>query len=139
LDVPVGLISSAWGGSLIEPWICPEGYAMIADVLPGAGADAPAPTSKPKPKPKPKEVDELGLSEAVFGEGDTGWGTSLDPAMAAVSDLLPKPVARRLSRPPVRVNWQAPRRIYNARVHPLVPMAMRGVIWYQGESNGREG
>jgi sialate O-acetylesterase len=25
--------------------------------------------------------------------------------------------------------------IYNAMIHPLVPMAMRGAIWYQGESN----
>lgn len=24
---------------------------------------------------------------------------------------------------------------YNAMVHPLIPMAIRGVIWYQGESN----
>ncbi len=28
-----------------------------------------------------------------------------------------------------------PANIYNARVHPLIPMAFRGVIWYQGESN----
>lgn len=25
--------------------------------------------------------------------------------------------------------------LYNAMIHPLVPMAMRGAIWYQGESN----
>lgn len=28
-----------------------------------------------------------------------------------------------------------PANIYNARVYPLIPMAFRGVIWYQGESN----
>lgn len=25
--------------------------------------------------------------------------------------------------------------LYNARIHPLIPFAIRGVIWYQGESN----
>lgn len=29
----------------------------------------------------------------------------------------------------------APARLHHAMIHPLVPYAMRGVIWYQGESN----
>ena len=29
--------------------------------------------------------------------------------------------------------------IYNEKIHPLVPYALRGAIWYQGESNGGEG
>lgn len=33
----------------------------------------------------------------------------------------------------------SPSAIYNAMVHPLAPFAMRGAIWYQGESNGGEG
>ena len=28
-----------------------------------------------------------------------------------------------------------PARLHNAMIHPLVPFSMRGVIWYQGESN----
>lgn len=34
-----------------------------------------------------------------------------------------------------REPYQQPRAIWNGRVHPLVPMAFRGVLWYQGESN----
>ena len=34
--------------------------------------------------------------------------------------------------------WQRPRRIWNEMVNPFVPMAMRGVIWYQGCSNADE-
>lgn len=30
---------------------------------------------------------------------------------------------------------QQPAGLYNAMIHPLVPYAMRGAIWYQGESN----
>ncbi len=30
---------------------------------------------------------------------------------------------------------QAPGQLFNALIHPLTPFAIRGVIWYQGESN----
>jgi sialate O-acetylesterase len=29
--------------------------------------------------------------------------------------------------------------IYNAMIHPLVPLPIKGALWYQGESNGEEG
>lgn len=38
-----------------------------------------------------------------------------------------------------RVGGGQPSAIYNSMVHPLTPFAMRGGIWYQGESNGNEG
>ncbi|MDE0571405.1 MAG: hypothetical protein OSB44_12030 [Verrucomicrobiales bacterium] len=38
-----------------------------------------------------------------------------------------------------RVGGGHPSAIYNSMVHPLIPFAMRGGIWYQGESNGSEG
>jgi len=38
-----------------------------------------------------------------------------------------------------RVGGGTPAAIYNSMVHPLTPFAMRGAIWYQGESNGGEG
>jgi sialate O-acetylesterase len=38
-----------------------------------------------------------------------------------------------------KVGGGSPSAIYNSMVHPLTPFAMRGGIWYQGESNGREG
>ncbi|MDX1565306.1 MAG: sialate O-acetylesterase, partial [Phycisphaeraceae bacterium] len=38
-----------------------------------------------------------------------------------------------------KVNHRDPTAIYNAMIHPLVPFAMRGGFWYQGESNGGEG
>ena len=34
---------------------------------------------------------------------------------------------------------QRPTALYNSMVHPIVPYAMRGALWYQGESNLREG
>jgi len=38
-----------------------------------------------------------------------------------------------------KVGGSSPSAIYNAMIHPLAPFAMRGGIWYQGESNGGEG
>jgi len=38
-----------------------------------------------------------------------------------------------------KVKSSSPSAIYNSMVHPLTPFAMRGAIWYQGESNGNEG
>ena len=37
------------------------------------------------------------------------------------------------------INHQTPLALYNGMVHPLVPFAIRGVLWYQGESNNGEG
>ena len=34
-----------------------------------------------------------------------------------------------------RVRRDAPSAVYNAMVHPFEPFAVRGVVWYQGESN----
>lgn len=37
------------------------------------------------------------------------------------------------------INHQTALAIYNAMVHPLVPYAIKGALWYQGESNNGEG
>ena len=38
-----------------------------------------------------------------------------------------------------KVNHQSPLALYNGMIHPLVPYAIRGALWYQGESNNGEG
>lgn len=37
------------------------------------------------------------------------------------------------------INHQSPLALYNGMIAPLVPYAIRGAIWYQGESNNGEG
>ena len=37
------------------------------------------------------------------------------------------------------VNHQSATALYNGMIHPLLPFAIRGVIWYQGESNLTDG
>ncbi len=42
-------------------------------------------------------------------------------------------------KPVKQINHQSPLALYNGMVHPLVPFAIRGALWYQGESNNGEG
>jgi sialate O-acetylesterase len=43
---------------------------------------------------------------------------------------VPKP------KPPQDPGGKAPTSLFNGKIAPLIPYAIRGVIWYQGESNG---
>ena len=39
------------------------------------------------------------------------------------------------SRPAGPESPQRPSSLHHAMIHPLLPFALRGVLWYQGESN----
>ena len=45
------------------------------------------------------------------------------------------PRSRSLAEMPATDKPNSPAGLYNAMIHPLVPYAIRGAIWYQGESN----
>jgi sialate O-acetylesterase len=73
------------------------------------------------------------------------WGgTRVEPwttreAFAAVPEL--KQISDKLAQTPDDApgKHQSPTRIYNAMINPVINYAIRGAIWYQGESNGGEG
>ena len=46
-----------------------------------------------------------------------------------------KPVAAFTNDPKMFVSSHSPTSLFNGMINPLVPFAIRGVIWYQGESN----
>ncbi len=54
--------------------------------------------------------------------------------------------AREIPEPPMRPEpmqhpataWRSPAALYNGMIAPLVPYAIRGAVWYQGESNASE-
>ena len=43
-----------------------------------------------------------------------------------------------IGRPQLGGANQLPTLVYNSMVHPLLPIAIKGVIWYQGESNAND-
>ena len=80
-----------------------------------------------------RELDTpVGLIDSTWG------GTRIEPWTApegfdSVPGLAVYAVAAR--QPGAKVENTQPSSLYNAMIHPLAPFAMRGVIWYQGESN----
>lgn len=75
LNVPVGLISSSWGGSRIEPWTPLAAYQ----------------------------------NSSTFKQETQNGETKIENAVAG--------------------------EMYEAMIRPMAPFAMKGFIWYQGESN----
>lgn len=57
------------------------------------------------------------------------------PALKNISDNLDKFPQKNGNK----INHQSPLALYNGMISPLLPYAIRGAIWYQGESNNGEG
>ncbi len=118
LKVPVGVIASSWGGTAIEPWTPVEGFAMV---------------------PSLKSTSEW-LSK-VDGDYRASVTNNLD-AIAAFEKTARAAIANKTALPlppptityPINSITQATA-LSNGHIHPLVPYAIRGAIWYQGESN----
>ena len=127
LDVPVGLVNSSWGGTRIEPWTPPCGFVGIkelAEILQQVELTNPA--NGGYQAKLAAYLDELGAwtkeAKIAFNEE-----TPLNPPPAYPADIQPL------------TSHQSPTTLYNGMIHPLVPFAIRGAIWYQGESNHGEG
>jgi len=127
LKVPVGLINSSWGGTRIEPWTPPAGFGA-ADTL----ADIRTRVALADPR-----TDAHRARLRDYLATNAAWTARAQAALAsgAVLEPLP-PYPPELA--PLR-GHQDPCALYNAMIHPLVPYAIRGAIWYQGESNHGEG
>ena len=88
---------------------------------------------------------ELGVPVGLLG---ANWGgTRIEPwTPPAGFQQVPalKNIADKLDEFPKgkdggKVDIQSPLALYNGRIAPLVPYAIRGALWYQGESNNGEG
>ncbi len=107
LDVPIGLINDAWGGSACEAWV-------RRDIL----------AADPKYAPMLKRWEKL---EKSFDE----WKAAADKATA---DGQAAPKAPN-NLPALMSGNSRPGNIYNGVLKPTIGYGIRGVIWYQGESN----
>ena len=124
LGVPVGLIMSAWGGTDIEPWTPPIGFASVAEVKPLLE----------------KQTAKYAEYRDALAKALPSWETWIKDsrkALAAKSVLPPAPAPRLPANP--YDNPQAPTTLYNGMIHALTPFAIRGAIWYQGENNRNDG
>jgi sialate O-acetylesterase len=120
--VPIGLIDSAYGGQRIETFTPRQGFESVAEM------DYIC-----------KQINEAnkeyyGAINSPATEVAEKWkrdlGTTVGSRDLSVIPELPK---HKLD------GKNQPTSVYNAMVHPIVPFAIRGVIWYQGESNIGDG
>ena len=120
VKVPIGIIDNSWGGSACEAWIrrdLMEGNPLYADQL--ATSD--------------KTVADFNKSkaEAEFNRKLADWNRR---AAAAKQRGDEEPPGKPWWANPVTGQLR-PANLYNGRLKPIMPFAIRGVIWYQGETN----
>jgi sialate O-acetylesterase len=112
LHVPVGIVTLTYGASTAQAWIRREAIAADPRLAPELAAfDAKVRAYVPAPP------DELAQ-----------WAAAAEKARAAGQ----RP-PRRPRTSPVG-DQHNPTVLYNGMIAPFVPYAVRGVIWYQGES-----
>jgi sialate O-acetylesterase len=71
----------------------------------------------------------IGVIEAAWG------GTRAEAWTPAEAYARSPAFEQEANRVPVMVDGSAPGRNYSAMVGPIIPFSVRGVLWYQGESN----
>ncbi len=127
LGVPVGLIDATWGGTRIQPWTPPEGFASV----PSLKHDYELVQLADPRTPLHQRRLEQTLDETAH------WLDQAKKALTQHTLVPPMPTYPAELLPPDNV--QDPTALYNGMIHPLCPFALRGAIWYQGESNNGEG
>ena len=119
LNIPVGMIAASQGATQIEVWTAPEGLAGVPSLQPSlAGVTATADAARKK------LVENLDALEAAMPE-----------ARAALAHGRPLPPGLVVNPLPAEGGPV----LYNGMIYPLVPFAIRGALWYQGESNCGDG
>jgi sialate O-acetylesterase len=117
LGVPVGIISCNWGGTPIQAWM---GEAYLAQ--------------------DPELAKALDVHRTLISSIDESqYDREYTEYMAAMYHYIEKmdqgiaisrPVQPYGSKSPIR-----PCGLYETMIRPLIPFALKGVLWYQGESN----
>src|SRR5690606_2444683 len=120
LGVPVGLIQTAWGGTRAEAWTSPETMAEVEELKPILDAWA-------------QRVENYD-PDAAKARNERVLEKWRDDVAAARETGHPAPRRPQMVEDP-QLDRHHPSNLYNGMIAPLVPFAMRGAIWYQGESN----
>lgn len=121
LKVPVGIINSNKGGSLCEAWMQEE--AIDNDSVLSSELNA----MWEKWEEEYNQIDErLKEQYEVWKKYDENPG-----AFAQKVEKPEVPLAMFM----IEREHKRPGALYNAMIAPLVPFTIKGVIWYQGESN----
>ncbi len=122
LNVPIGLIQAAWSGAKIEGFIPTEAYAKEPQLKKTSDW-----ISKVRQDYRSNVTRNL--------EAYKTFCKSAELALQNQTELPPPPPSMQI---PIH-DRDHPTALYNAMIHPWVPYAICGAIWYQGESNRGDG
>jgi sialate O-acetylesterase len=109
--VPVGIIDSTWGGTMVESWTRLAALGEDASLMPIFAARGRMTDREANALLEDKRRQKL-IAEA-----------------RAAGNPAPQ-----FPWHPMLAMW-GPGLLYNGMIAPLTPLPIRGVIWYQGESN----
>jgi sialate O-acetylesterase len=118
LGVPIGLVNSAWGGTQIEGWMS-EATLRADPAWPGIKARWEKTLAD---YPAAVKAHEGALAKWA---ADEAAAKAAGKAFARLKPRAPEGPGSR---------W-LPAGIYHGMIAPLVPYTLRGIIWYQGETN----
>ena len=120
LHVPIGLITSAWSGTTIQPWTPDSGFE-----------DSPPLSTELHQYLADRSQQRQRLIQTA--DEISVWLKQVRKAQAA-NNVIPR----------LHLHWRSiesyrpqenPTVLFNGMIAPLIPYALRGVIWYQGENN----
>lgn len=117
VKVPIGLLECSWGGTRIQPWLSEDAY--MSDPNMKAYFEA----SRKESMETIKIMDAEGYVDTVYEAQLAKWNAK------GKKGKKPKPTED------PRNDRQLPASDYNAMLSAIIPYAIKGGIWYQGESN----
>jgi sialate O-acetylesterase len=120
LNVPVGIIHTSWGGTPAQSWTSKE--ALEAEPSLKYYVEGLENRKKTWDPNKAKEQYEAAVAK---------WKTAAEEAKKQNKQ---PPFRPQMPQEPGTSAWDAST-LYNGMISPLLPYAIKGAIWYQGESN----
>jgi sialate O-acetylesterase len=119
IKVPVGIVTLSYGASTAEAWIRREPLAANPQLQPMLDRFDTAYRTYQANKPDP---EKLAQEQKQF---------EVDAAKARAEGKTPP---RRPGNRDPEQDQHNPTVLFNGMINPVIPYAIRGVIWYQGES-----
>jgi sialate O-acetylesterase len=144
LQRPVGLLESDWGGTAIESWMSIETLGALPFTK--GGVD----NTQKRKDAEPKSAADRAKAQADFQAALADWKKNVDDPFQPVirkwyADRDAAKKAGQPEPPPPHEASNHPNSplgemfeyttLFNGMIAPIIPYAMRGAIWYQGESN----
>jgi len=147
LNRPIGMIGISIGGTPAEAWTSLEALKNNPALKPYA--DQYQTISANLPKASQEYTVRLAAYNAAKKEWDEKYGKDFNDRLARWNEAAKAAYAAGQANPPYPKpgvsqpakpaepdgGWQTPTVLFNSLVAPLIPYAIKGVIWYQGENN----